>query len=115
MIKDFSTMIPDPVTLRLGRSDQIKDVDLSIVPARSSLKIIRFFQEKGEDEDISAEECISLAADTLHDIDPSITAEWLWSNYSLKRLTEIATYVLERAAGQEGRSPTEGGEATKNV
>ncbi|WP_067051307.1 hypothetical protein [Methanofollis ethanolicus] len=113
MIQDFSIFVPDPVTLRIGRANQVKDLDLSVIPAKSSLRIIHFYEEK-DGKDATSEEVVNLAAGVLHDIDPGVTEEWLWKNYSLRDLTRIATFVLERAATQESATPATG-EAAKNV
>jgi hypothetical protein len=96
-IIDLSTLSPKPVVVRIGNGKEIEEIDLTIVPARSTLLLSEATQRHGGWEKIPDDEMIPAIAAICQQSNPKITAEWLATKLTRPQLTGLAQVVIAQA------------------
>ncbi len=133
LTRSFEVLEPPKRTATL--LDQ--EIDLTIIPARTSLKFVSFSKKYGnskldniKDEVGLDEEMLSEMLDIIGEIttrsNPTVTKDWLLENLQLADLTRFMVFVFEgfkkksdgkpdQAEGKPGSKTAQGGASGKNL
>lgn len=97
VLKDFSVLEPDPVIMKFGNGDEIKEVDLTTFPAFLSLKTSSLVMEyEGHIENIPLDAAVKFMAGNLKKLNPEITEDFLWMKCTENQVATNFTYILQR-------------------
>jgi hypothetical protein len=96
VLKDFSVIAPEPVTLRIGGGDYVEEVDLTVLPAYVSLKIGEFLTAHPEINDITIEETARFLAGVLGRLNTRIDETFLMERCTETQVAQVFAYLLER-------------------
>lgn len=112
VLKDFSTLEPEPVTVRIGNGDDLQEVDLTVFPAFLSLKTAEFVAAHPKILEIKLDESTDYLVDTLGQLNPEITKEFLMEKCSEKQVASLFFYIIQRHLAE--RTPPKNGKKAKN-
>ena len=109
-IIDLSTLSPKPVIVRIGNGDEIEEIDLTIVPARGTLRLNDATQRHGGWDKIPDDEMVPAVAAICQQSNPKITAEWLSTKLTRPQLAGLTQVVVTQAFRRWGGGQDDGKE-----
>lgn len=102
VLKDFSVLVPEPVTVKIGSGEDVQEIDLTIFPAFVSLKMSEFVTGR-KITDIRMGETTAFLADTLGRLNPAITQNFLEMKCTEQQVGEVFVYLLDRHTEERTR------------
>ena len=96
IIKDFDAVAPVRRIAKIAG----REVDVTSIPARVTLDLARFKDDRDE-EKLTALEQIQATAELVSRVamrsDPTITADWLFDNLTFEQMLDFIQFVLNPA------------------
>lgn len=96
-IIDLSTAAPDPVIVRIGNGDDIEEIDLTLVPAAVSLRLVEATQAHGGYSNIPDSDLLPAIAAICKHTNPAVTESWLRWKCTREQLAALANVVFVQA------------------
>lgn len=97
VIHDLSTLSPERVIVRIGNGDDIEEIDLTVVSARSTLLLTEATRKHGGWDKIPDDEMIPAIAAVCQQSNPTITPEWLETKLTRPQLAGLTAVVQVQA------------------
>lgn len=96
-VVDLSTISPPQFVVKIGNGDDIKEIDLTIVPAALTLGLEEASAKYGSISLIPDEQMIDIVACICRHSNPEVTAEWLWKKCTKPQLVLLSRVVIDQA------------------
>lgn len=90
-ILNLNELIPNKRIVKLVD----KEIDVTKIPAKVSLKILKNFDKLEEDNDESLDLVFDIVMDIIKPQNPDITLDWIMDNTDLIQLVAFIKFIIE--------------------